>query len=77
MIEGLLARGHRVWMLHSGAHKPLQNTPGTFSKEQPWYSDGRVKLLFCNAFRANEFLECLDTHHDPAAVDRDDAPAGT
>ena len=41
LIDGLLERKHRVWMLHSGTHPPLtpEGTP------QAWYSDGRVQKL--------------------------------
>ena len=45
VIDGLLERGHRVWMLHTGTHKP----------DRAWYDDGSLAgKIFTNAFRINE-----------------------
>ena len=47
LIDGLLERGHRVWMLHSGAHKP----------DRAWYDDGRVGKIITNAFKESDLVE--------------------
>ena len=54
MIDGLLERGHRVWMLHSGRHKP----------DRTWYDDGRISKIITNPFRVAELTAALDKHKE-------------
>ena len=49
LIEGLIARGHTVYMLHSGTHKP----------DADWYG-AEVRVLIGNAFREDSLVEVLD-----------------
>ena len=49
VVDGLLARGWRVTMLHSGTHKP----------QRAWYMDGTVEVLLANAFDEADLARVL------------------
>jgi nucleoside-diphosphate-sugar epimerase len=49
VVDGLLARGWRVTMLHSGTHKP----------QRAWYMDGTVEVLLASAFDEADLARVL------------------
>mmetsp|Transcript_16450 Transcript_16450/g.19659 ORF Transcript_16450/g.19659 Transcript_16450/m.19659 type:complete len:156 (+) Transcript_16450:229-696(+) len=52
LVNGLLERGKNVTIFHSGTHKPSKDFA-------PWYYEGRVKIVYGNAFKKKGIEDAL------------------